>query len=346
MIIDIHGHYTTEPAALHQFRDKQLAALADPGRKPGTTDLGISDEELVKSVQPQLKFQAERGSDLTIFSPRASGMGHHVGNEAVNKVWSRVSNDLIHRICKLLPDNFAPVGQLPQFPGAPIEGCLEELKRLHELGFVGVNLNPDPSGGFWKTQPLTDRYWYPIYEKLVEHDMPAMIHVTGSCNPAVHFTGAHYINGDTTAFMQLLQGDLFKDFPQLRFVIPHGGGAVPFHWGRYRGIAQDMKKPLLRDYLLKNVFFDTCVYHLPGMELMAKVIPVDNILFASEMVGAVKGIDPETGHHYDDTKRYIDQLKISDADRYKVFEGNARRVYPKLDKLLRSRGKAPRTVAA
>jgi len=129
-------------------------------------------------------------------------------------------------------------------------------------------------------------------------------------------------------------------------VIPHGGGAVPFHWGRYRGIAQDMKKPLLKEYLLKNVFFDTCVYHLPGMELMAKVIPVDNILFASEMVGAVKGIDPETGHHYDDTKRYIDQLKISDADRYKVFEGNARRVYPKLDKLLRSRGKAPRTVAA
>jgi 4-oxalmesaconate hydratase len=102
----------------------------------------------------------------------------------------------------------------------------------------------------------------------------------------VHFTGAHYINGDTTAFMQLLQGDLFRDFPSLKFVIPHGGGAVPFHWGRYRGIAQDMKKPLLGEHLLKNVFFDTCVYHLPGIELMAKVIPIDNILFASELLGA------------------------------------------------------------
>jgi 4-oxalmesaconate hydratase len=346
MIIDIHGHYTTEPQALHQFRDKQLAALADAARKPSTADLGISDEELVKSVQPQLKFQTERGSDLTIFSPRASGMGHHVGNEAVNQVWSRVSNDLIHRICTLLPDNFAPVGQLPQFPGAPIEGVLPELKRLHELGFVGVNLNPDPSGGYWKSPPLTDKYWFPVYEKLVEYEMPAMIHVTGSCNPAVHFTGAHYINGDTTAFMQLLQGDLFKDFPTLRFVIPHGGGAVPFHWGRYRGIAQDMKKPLLTQHLLKNVFFDTCVYHMPGIECMAKVIPVDNILFASEMVGAVKGIDPETGHHYDDTKRYIDQLELPEEDRRKIFEGNARRVYPKLDKRLRERGKAARKVAA
>jgi 4-oxalmesaconate hydratase len=91
--------------------------------------------------------------------------------------------------------------------------------------------------------------------------------------------------------------------------------------------------------LLGNVFFDTCVYHLPGIELLARVIPVDNILFASEMLGAVKGVDPETGHHYDDTKRYIDQVKtLAEADRYKIFEGNARRVYPRLDRLLAKRG--------
>ncbi len=344
MIIDIHGHYTTEPQALQAFRDKQLAGLADAMRKPASTDLGITDEMLLKSVEPQLKFQKDRGSDLTVFSPRAAGMAHHVGTEEVGQVWSRMSNDLIHRICTLLPDNFAPVGQLPQFPGAPIERSLPELTRLvAELGFVGVNLNPDPSGGYWKSPPLTDRYWYPIYEKMVELEVPAMIHVTSSCNPAVHHTGAHYLNGDTTAFMQLLQGNLFKDFPDLKFVIPHGGGAVPFHWGRYRGLAQDMKKPLLGEHLLKNVFFDTCVYHYPGIELMAKVIPAGNILFPSEMLGAVKGIDPETGFHFDDTKRYVDQVKaLSDADRYGIFEGNARRVYPRLDRRLAARGKKGR----
>jgi 4-oxalmesaconate hydratase len=341
MIIDIHGHYTTEPQTLQAFRDKQLAGIADAARKPASTDLGISDETLVKSVEPQLKLQKERGSDLTVFSPRASGMAHHVGTEEIGQQWARVSNDLIHRICTLLPDNFAPVGQLPQFPGAPIERSIPELDRLvTELGFVGVNLNPDPSGGYWKSPPLTDRYWYPIYEKMCELEVPAMIHVTSSCNPAVHATGAHYLNGDTTAFMQLLQGDLFKDFPDLKFVIPHGGGAVPFHWGRYRGLAQDMKKPALGEHLLKNVFFDTCVYHYPGIELMAKVVPVDNMLFASEMLGAVKGIDPETGFHFDDTKRYVDQVKaLGDDERYKIFEGNARRVYPRLDRRLARRGK-------
>ena len=219
--------------------------------------------------------------------------------------------------------------QLPQSPGVSPANCVGELERCAELGFIGCNLNPDPSGGYWKEVPLTDKWWYPVYEKMVELDMPAMVHVSSSCNPAFHFTGAHYINADTTAFMQLIQGDLFKDFPTLRFIIPHGGGAVPYHWGRYRGLAQDMKKPLLEEHLLGNVYFDTCVYHQPGIDLLLQVIPVENILFASEMVGAVRGIDPETGQYFDDTKRYIDAGFLSAADRKKIYEGNARRVYPR-----------------
>jgi 4-oxalmesaconate hydratase len=340
MIIDVHCHYTTEPPALHQFRDRQLAGLADAARKPATTDLGISDEVLIKSVAPQLKLQAERGSTLTVLSPRASGMAHHVGTEEVSRQWAAVSNDIIHRLCTLLPDNFAGVGQLPQFPGVSPRNCIAELERVvNGLGFVGVNLNPDPSGGYWTGPPLTDRYWYPLYEKLCELEVPAMIHVSSCCNPNFHHTGAHYINADTAAFMQLIQGDLFQDFPTLRLVIPHGGGAVPYHWGRYRGLSLSIKKKPV-DHLLNNVFFDTCVYHLPGIELLTKVVPIDNILFASEMLGAVPGIDPETGYHFDDTKRYIDQVRgLSEESRHKIFAGNVRRVYPRLDRLLAKRGR-------
>jgi 4-oxalmesaconate hydratase len=221
----------------------------------------------------------------------------------------------------------------------PPKNCIPELERIvKELGFVGVNLNPDPSGGYWTDPPLTDRQWYPIYEKLCELEVPAMIHVTSSCNPNFHHTGAHYINADTTAFMQLIQGDLFADFPDLRLVIPHGGGAVPYHWGRYRGLADMLGKPPLSEHVMKNVFFDTCVYHQPGIDLLCKVIDTGNILFGSEMVGAVRGIDPETGHYFDDTKRYVDAAALPEADRAKVYSGNARRVYPRLDKALRERG--------
>jgi 4-oxalmesaconate hydratase len=100
-----------------------------------------------------------------------------------------------------------------------------------------------------------------------------------------------------------------------------------------------MKKPLLKDHLLHNIFFDTCVYHQPGIDLLTRVIPVDNILFASEMIGAVRGIDPETGHHYDDTRRYIQAAQIDSDQRQKIYEANARRVYPRLDAALKAKGR-------
>lgn len=333
MIIDCHGHYTTAPRQIRTWRERQLAAFADGSTLPSAADLLITDDEIRQSIiEGQLRLQQERGADLTIFSPIASLMGHHQGDEQTSIVWATVANDLIDRACRLFPANFAPVCQLPQASGVSPANCIPELERCVGMGFIGCNLNPDPSGGYWRDPPLSDRHWYPLYEKMVELDVPAMLHVSGSCNPCLHTTGAHYMNGDTAAFMQLLTADLFTDFPTLRFIIPHGGGAVPFHWGRYRGLAQDMKKPLLEEHLLQNVFFDTCVYHLPGVELLAKVIPTDNILFASEMLGAVKGIDPRTGYSYDDTKRYVDDLAFLDeAARHKIYELNARRVYPRLN---------------
>jgi 4-oxalmesaconate hydratase len=69
------------------------------------------------------------------------------------------------------------------------------------------------------------------------------------------------------------------------------------------------------------------------------VIDTKNILFGSEMVGAVRGIDPRTGHHFDDTKRYVDALPISEEQRQAIFEGNARRVFPRLDARLKEQGR-------
>ncbi len=336
MIIDCHGHYTTAPRELDAFRKQQIDAAAGDAPGPARTALRISDDQIRESIETgQLKLQRERGTQLTIFSPRAAGMGHHIGNEAISLEWSQACNELIHRVCSLYPQNFVGVCQLPQSPGVTPANCVAELERcVNEFGFIGCNLNPDPSGGHWNGPLLSDRAWYPLYEKMVELDVPAMIHVSMSCNPHFHTTGAHYINGDTTAFMQFITSDLFKDFPTLKFIIPHGGGAIPYHWGRYRGLAQDMKRPPLSE-LLKNVYFDTCVYHQAGIDLLTRVIPADNILFASEMIGAVRGIDPETGHHFDDTKRYIDATpNLSAADRQKIFEGNAHRVYGRLSKTL------------
>lgn len=334
MIIDCHGHFTTAPEPHTQWRVAQLAAYERGEPSPPYPD--IPDELIIESIQQnQLKLIGERGSDLTIFSPRASAMGHHEGDENTSIEWTAACNNLVKRVVDLFPETFVGVGQLPQSPGRDLSASIDELERIvTELGFIGINLNPDPSGGQWTGAPLTDRYWYPLYEKMVELDVPAMIHVSASCNPNFHATGAHYMNADTTAFMQLLQGDLFADFPTLRLIIPHGGGAVPYHWGRYRGLADMLQKPALDAHVMNNVFFDTCVYHQPGIDLLLDVIDNKNILFGSEMIGAVRGIDPNTGFFFDDTKRYIDAADLTDEARRGIFMDNALAVYPRLARKL------------
>ncbi len=337
MIIDCHGHYTTAPAAHDDWRDSQKAAFKAGEAAPAYPS--ISDDEIRDTLEAnQIRLLKERGADMTIFSPRASAMAPHVGDEGVALDWARANNDLIARCVALYPDIFAGVCMLPQSPAADMQGSIAELQRCVGMGFIGCNLNPDPGGGHFQHPPLTDRFWYPFYEAMCELDVPAMIHVSGSCNPAMHATGAYYIAADTIAFMQLLEGNLFRDFPALRFIIPHGGGAVPYHWGRYRGLADMLKQPDLASHVMNNVWFDTCVYHQPGINLLADVIDNKNILFGSEMVGAVRGIDPTTGHYFDDTKRYVDALEISAQDKHMIFEGNARLVFPRLDAQLRARG--------
>lgn len=341
MIIDCHGHFTTVPKSFRDWRAKQVECADDPVNSPKPSEGAIlSDDQIREGIEGgQLRLQQERGSDVTLFSPIAGLMSHHLGNERTSLEWATVSNDNVKRVTELYPDNFVPVCQLPQSPGAPPANSIPELRRcIEELGFVGCNVNPDPTGGYWTGKPFTDREWYPLFEAMCDLDVPGMVHVAASCNPNFHGTGAHYLNADTSVFMQILQSDLFKDFPTLRLVIPHGGGAVPYHWGRYRGMSLEMMdRPL--EGLLDNIFFDTCVYHLPGVELLTKVIPTDNVLFGSEMIGAVRGRDPNTGEYFDDTKRYVDALPLTADDKHKIFETNARRVYPRLDKHLTAQGR-------
>ncbi|MQY19665.1 amidohydrolase family protein [Nocardia macrotermitis] len=343
MIIDCHGHFTTAPKELGIWRERQIAAFEGSGARVSPSELEIGDEQIRTAIeQGQLKLQIERGTDLTIFSPGAGKMAHHYGDARTSLDWSQVSNDLIARVCGLFPDRFVGACQLPQSPGEALAesiraSAIEVERCVTEHGFVGCLLNPDPSDGFWQAPPLTDRVYYPLYEKLVELDVPAMVHVAMSRNAAIQGTCAHYLNGDTSVFMQLCQSELFRDFPTLRMIIPHGGGAVPYHWGRYRGMMIDQGRPPLEEALLHNVFFDTCVYHKRGLELLTDIVPARNVLFASEMIGAVRSVDPETGRRFDDTKAILDSIEsIGDQDRAAIYGDNALRVFPRLNAALQN----------
>src|SRR5947207_2014552 len=140
MIIDCHGHYTTAPRALLEYRERQLANLSAHATPRSRGVIAITDDDIRQTLeQAQLKVQKDRGTDVTIFSPRAAGMGHHLGDATTSLHWSQVCNDLIHRVCTLFPQNFVGVCQLPQTPGVAPTNCIPELEHcIKELGFIGA----------------------------------------------------------------------------------------------------------------------------------------------------------------------------------------------------------------
>lgn len=327
MIIDSHAHYTTAPPQLDAYRGRQIGSLNRPSR--GT--LKISDDEIRASLQGHLDRMDRQGVSKMIFSPRASGMGHEVGGELTSLYWTQTNNDLIARVCELLPDRFIPACQLPQSPGVSPAGCVAELRRcVEEMGFVGCNINPDVAGGGQPFTPaLSARWWYPLYEAMVELDVPGLIHATSTIDPAVHLNGSHYTNVDSAAAFELCWSDLLDNLPDLKMIVPHGGGSLPFHFNRLRSLhITGGKRPF--EEAVRRIYFDTAVYDRDSMEMLIRKMGVDNVLFATEPVGTAKAIDPETGRTFDDTVSFVDDIEwLTAEDKTKIFSGNTARLYPR-----------------
>ena len=170
MIIDCHGHYTTAPEPLNAWRKQQVDALKAPALAPAKGGVTISDDQIRDSLERRAaKLQRERGTDVTIFSPRASAMGHHIGNETTSQHWTEHCNELIHRVVRPVSRRISSAcASCRSRPACDPRSVIPELERcVKEFGFVGCNLNPDPSGGKFSEPPLTDKWWYPVYEKLV-----------------------------------------------------------------------------------------------------------------------------------------------------------------------------------
>ena len=325
MIIDVHGHFTQVPAELDAYRGRQIMQLARPR---GRGDAGISDDNLRDHLQPHVTQARERGIDKIIWGPRAAFMGHEFGPADISRYWTEINNDLIARTVDMYPDLFLAALQLPQSPGVAPENCIPELERCVAMGFVSCQINPDPSGGVAPLSPsLGDRSWYPLYEKLCEHDVVGLIHAANTLNPHLHMNGAHYVNTDVAAVVELTTSRVFKDFPSLKLVVPHAGGGIPFHWNRMRAIHTESRLEPFED-VVRNLYFDLSTYDAESIELTIRKMGADNVLYASEMWGSAKAVDPLTGRRFDDNLHMVTGIDwLTDEQRHKILEGNARKLY-------------------
>ncbi len=330
MIIDIHAHFTA-PAELYAYRANILAARSRPRGR-----LKLDDELIIAALNKpihggtsHLQQLDEVGTDRQIISPRPYQLMHSEKPERLVHAYCEACNDLTARQVKLFPDRFIGMASLPQNMGVSPKNSIAELERcVRELGFVGCLLNSDPSENLEPPPGLGDKYWYPLYEKLVELDVPAMVHGAGCRSERFDYT-LNFILEESISILSLLNSTVFDDFPTLKMIICHGGGAIPYQIGRFRaGAIKDGRAKETFEDSFRKLYFDTALYTKDALEMLFHWATPDRCLFGTERPGAGTAKDPVTGHWMDDIRPLIEAIpSLSPADKKKIFEGNARKVF-------------------
>jgi 4-oxalmesaconate hydratase len=325
MIVDAHGHLQA-PQSLYAYAQGLLNQRGMEGRP----NVGISDEQLEATTKANIALMDSVGTDIRFTSPRPYMM-HSEKPARIVEWWNQELNNIIARQVKSHPDRFQGIGTLPQIAGESPKNCWDEMDRcVNELGFIGFTVNPDPGEGDNATPTMGDEYWYPLYEKLVQLDTPALIH-SASCREHQRESYLeHFITEESIAVLNLCKSRVFQDFPNLKLVISHGGGSVPYQIGRWRStrIRPNRTEGETFDDSMRKLYFDTCLYTQNSIDLLLKEVGVDRCLFGTEKPGVGSQIDPSTGEWFDDIKPKIERIAwLTDADRNALFEGNARKLY-------------------
>lgn len=328
MIIDCHGHVSA-PAELWAYKANIISHRGSHGRGK----VVVSDEELLAAMNQKemapvghLDMLERAGTDVQLISPRPFQMMHSQKPGRVVHWFCEEVNTIIHRQVQLMPNKFFGVAGLPQVAGDPITVVLPELERAHKLGFKGVLLNPDPFENSGVEAPgLGDRYWYPLYERLCELDMPAHIHATGSMSERTPYT-MHFINEESIAVYSLANSSVMTDFPSLKIVVSHGGGAIPYQIGRFQSAGMRQGRNFLES--IQKLYFDTVLYTESALRLLIETVGADRCLFGSECPGVGSSINPKTGKTFDNTRSIIEDFDwLSAAQKKAIFEDNAKRVF-------------------
>jgi 4-oxalmesaconate hydratase len=324
LIIDSHAHVVMPPQSF-RFMAELIGGRGNPAVPPK-----IADEAIRKVAEEIVGIMDSVGTDVQFISPRPYLQMHSVKPVRVTELWTRHCNDIIARVVAMFPARLRGVAGLPQYMHeSPAERCVAELERcVNQLGFVGCLINPDPTEGSDLPPPgLGDPFWHPLYAAMTRLDVPALIHSAGSCSARESYT-LKFINEESIAVVSLLGSDVFEQFPKLKIVVAHGGGAIPYQMGRFRSWSVRRGDKTSFDEQLKQLYFDTCNYSQDSIELLLKVAGVPNVLFGTEKPGTGSARDPVSGRDYDDMKPVIENIAwLTAQDRSDIFECNCRRLY-------------------
>ncbi|MDK1361687.1 amidohydrolase family protein [Arthrobacter sp. zg-Y1219] len=340
-VIDIHGHVSS-PAELYAYRSILIAGRGAHGR----SGIQLPKDKVLAAAQRHVSLLDAAGTDMQFISPRPFQLMHSEEPAEIVHWWARATNDAVAAQVQAFPERFRGVAALPQAAGTTPESWIEELERcVDELGFVGVLINPDPAEGQEQRLPrIGHEWWYPLFEKMVELNVPGLVH-SGGCKSWRESYSEHMITESSRSVISLAESNTFRDFPDLKLIMSHGGGSVPYQIGRWRaarylenteveafdnkaGKGSDVES---FDDSLSRLYFDSLVHYQPSLELLIRLVGADRVLFGTEVPGSGSPINPETGRSYDDLRPLIESISwLEEDEKEKIFSANAQGLYKRL----------------
>ena len=323
--VDIHCHIST-PEAEPLVRDL-FTPEKEPFRRFATAETRQLTQQQFAALQPKLTDPQERlqdmdrmGIDIQAISPGPNQFYYWTDGELGLKL-ARMQNDRVAEIVRSHPDRFVGMGTLPL---QDTEKAVQELERVvQELGFHAVEISSNVAG-----TDLDDPRFEPFWAKVQELDVLVFIHPVG-------FTDAarmkdYYLNNiigqpleEAVFVSRLIFSGVLERYPNLKIVVGHGGGYLPYYPGRmdhaYK-VRPECKKHISRppSEYLKKLYFDTIVYQEPSLEYLMRYAGSDHVLLGTDYPFDMGETDPVG---------FINKLKsVSQIEREKILGGNAMRL--------------------
>ena len=261
-----------------------------------------------------------------------------LGEPAETADLARLANDEMAELVRSRSDTFA--GFVAGLAMNDVDASLAEIDRaMGELGALGIQIYTHVNG-----LPLDDPRFEPVFARMAELDRAIWVHPSRNSSWPDYPTEPKskyeiwWLFGwpyDTSAFMaRLVFSGLLSRFPSLKIITHHAGGMVPFFSGRAGpgmdsfGARTPEDEAELVDSALdgrpidafRRFYADTAVFGAPhALRCAYDFFGAGHVLFASDMP-----FDPVQGQFIRDTIADVESLEISDADRARIYEGNAR----------------------
>ncbi len=331
LTIDVHAH----------LRVAAAAELAEPHFKPEmdprtffspeeslryNRELRSQPDQVAKFHEPEARIEDmdKQGVDMQIISPIPPQYYYWLEPELAVRV-CRLQHERFAEVVQQHPDRFAAVANIPMdYPEVAVE-VMEEAHR--DFGFTGIEINADVNG-----KDLDDRRYDPIWEKAVELDMTFIMHPQGFTH-GQRMDDYYLVNvicmplASTVAVSRMILGGVWERHPDLRMVVVHGGGYLPFYFARtdhaFR-VRPELRKHIDRlpsEYLHK-LHFDTAVFNPKMIEYMVDEFGEDNVLLGTDYPFDMGPTDPLA---------FLAEARLTESARDKIIGGNAARLF-KIDR--------------